>query len=86
LTASQFPLREPGTIVGPPGSITGSAAVPTGDPAMTVAWRSGSANRRRLVTEREIIALARAAVELPTDAIMTPTTPGSACERGLRGR
>ena len=49
------------------------AGVRTGDRASVVAWRSSAARRRQLLTERDVIALARRGERIPDGAILTPS-------------
>ena len=60
-----------------------AAGLNTGDRATIVAWHSGQPGRRRLVTERDVIALARAGGSIPAGAILTPSARDRARALGL---
>jgi putative phosphotransacetylase len=60
-----------------------AAGLRTGDRATVVAWHSAAGKRRRLVTEREIIAIARRGEPVPPDAILTPSARDRARALGL---
>jgi hypothetical protein len=60
-----------------------AAAVRTGDRATILAWRSGTAKARRLITERDVIELARRGERLPADALLTPSARDRARALGL---
>jgi putative phosphotransacetylase len=60
-----------------------AAAVSTGATAAIVARREGRPAKRPLVTERDVIALARAGRPIPTDAILTPSARDRARALGL---
>lgn len=59
-----------------------AAQVKSGDRATILAWRAGAAARRSLVTERDVIELARSGGALPAGAILTPSARDRA--RSLR--
>lgn len=61
-----------------------AAALRTGDRATIVAWQSGRGKRRRLITEREIIDIARRGEAIPSDALLTPSARDRAKALGLR--
>lgn len=50
-----------------------AAGVRTGDRATILAWRRSSARRRPLITERDVLAMARSGQQIPPDAILTPS-------------
>jgi putative phosphotransacetylase len=60
-----------------------AAALRTGDRAMILAWHSGSGKRRRLITERELIEMARRGEAIPADALLTPSARDRARALGL---
>ncbi len=55
----------------------------TGDIAVLVAATSGSSRRRRLVTERDVLAAAATGEALPPDALLTPSARDRARALGL---
>jgi hypothetical protein len=58
--------------------------VSSGADVTILAWRPrAGATRRRLVTEREVVAIARAKGTLPSDAILTPSARDRARALGL---
>ena len=60
-----------------------AAAVKTGDRATIVAWHSGSPARRTLITERDVVEIARAGGVLPSKALLTPSARDRARALGL---
>lgn len=60
-----------------------AAAVATGDRATILAWRAGTAARRRLVTERDVMDFARRGEPIPAGAILTPSAVDRARALGL---
>jgi putative phosphotransacetylase len=60
-----------------------AVGVRTGDLASIVAWRSSSTARRPLVTERDILEIARKGGRVPTNAILTPSARDRARSLGL---
>jgi putative phosphotransacetylase len=58
-------------------------AVKTGDRATIVAWKTGAARRRRLITERELTDLARRGEPIPAGALLTPSARDRARALGL---
>jgi putative phosphotransacetylase len=60
-----------------------AAAVTTGDRATILAWRVGSARRRKLITERDVVDLARRGEAIPPNAILTPSAVDRARALGL---
>ena len=63
-----------------------AAGVASGDSASIVAWRSGGSARRRLVTERDVVALARSGGRIPDGALLTPSARDRAVALGLIAR
>jgi putative phosphotransacetylase len=63
-----------------------AVGVKTGDPATVIAWRSPGLKKRPLVTERDVLRLARAGGALPPDAILTPSARDRARALGLLDR
>jgi len=61
-----------------------AAAVRTGDRATILAWKSVGAKARRLVTERDVIELARRGESVPSGALLTPSALDRARALGLR--
>lgn len=62
-----------------------AAGVSTGDPAVIIAWRPGAAVRRALVTERDVLEMARRQESLPANALLTPSARDRARALGLLG-
>jgi putative phosphotransacetylase len=60
-----------------------AAALKTGDRATILAWKTGGGKRRPLITEREIILLARRGEAIPADALLTPSARDRARALGL---
>ena len=60
-----------------------AAALKTGDRATIVAWHSGSPARRTLITERDVVEIARAGGVLPPKALLTPSARDRARALGL---
>ncbi|MGI9075999.1 MAG: phosphate propanoyltransferase [Gemmatimonadaceae bacterium] len=50
-----------------------AAGVRTGDRASILAWHRSSERRRPLITERDVLAIARGGQQIPPDAILTPS-------------
>ena len=50
-----------------------AAGVQTGDRATILAWRASSKRRRPLITERDVLAIARDGQQIPPEAILTPS-------------
>ena len=63
-----------------------AAGVKTGDVANVTAWRTPGSNKRRLVTERDVMMLARAGERIPSDALLTPSARDRASALGLLDR
>jgi putative phosphotransacetylase len=61
-----------------------AAAVRTGDKVTILAWQAASSRRRPLVTERDVIDLARRGAVLPANALLTPSALDRARALGLR--
>ena len=61
-----------------------AAALATGDRARIVAWQSGRAARRRLITERDVIEIARRGEQIPSGTLLTPSARDRARALGLR--
>jgi hypothetical protein len=57
--------------------------VSSGADVTILAWRPAAAKRRRLVTERDVIAIARAKGTIPADALLTPSARDRARALGL---
>jgi putative phosphotransacetylase len=49
------------------------AGVTTGDSATIIAWRGAASQKRRLLTERDVLDLARNGTPIPAGAILTPS-------------
>jgi putative phosphotransacetylase len=62
-----------------------AAGVRTGDKATVFAWRAGAGASRTLVTERDVVALARTGGRLPPGALLTPSARDRAKSLGLAG-
>jgi putative phosphotransacetylase len=60
-----------------------AAGVKTGDPATIVAVHGRTAPRRTLVTERDVVRLARAGQRIPAGALLTPSARDRARALGL---
>lgn len=63
-----------------------AAGLHTGDTATVVAWRAAAGGRRPLVTERDVVHLARTGGRLPANAILTPSARDRASALGLLER
>jgi putative phosphotransacetylase len=63
-----------------------AVGVKTGDTATVIAWRSPGAQKRPLVTERDVQRLARAGEALPPNAILTPSARDRARALGMLDR
>jgi putative phosphotransacetylase len=63
-----------------------AAGVKTGDIANVIAWRSPSSTKRRLITERDVMLLAKAGERVPADALLTPSARDRAAALGLLDR
>jgi putative phosphotransacetylase len=60
-----------------------AAGVRSGEPAIIVRWHGAPEARRRLVTERDVLACARSGVPLPAGALLTPSAHDRARALGL---
>ncbi|MGI8496879.1 MAG: PduL/EutD family phosphate acyltransferase [Gemmatimonadaceae bacterium] len=60
-----------------------AAGVRSGDVATILTWHSAPARRRTLVTERDVLALARAGQTVPAGAILTPSARDRAGALGI---
>jgi putative phosphotransacetylase len=60
-----------------------AAGVVSGETAQLIAWREGAAAGRTLVTERDVIAIARGQGQLPRNALLTPSARDRARTLGL---
>jgi putative phosphotransacetylase len=60
-----------------------AAGVHTGDPALIIGWRSATPRRRALITERDVLRMARAGERLPDGALLTPSARDRARALGL---
>ena len=63
-----------------------AAGVKTGDPANVIAWRAPGSKKRRLITERDVVLLAKAGERIPADALLTPSARDRASALGLLDR
>jgi putative phosphotransacetylase len=61
-----------------------AAAIRTGDRATILAWKSVAAKARRLITERDVIELARRGESIPAGALLTPSALDRARALALR--
>lgn len=60
--------------------------VTTGDTATVVAWRTPGPARRPLITERDVVRLAREGARIPAHAILTPSARDRASALGMLDR
>lgn len=63
-----------------------AVGVKTGDSARVIAWRIPAESRRPLVTERDVIRLAREGARVPSGAILTPSARDRAVALGILDR
>ena len=63
-----------------------AVGVRTGDSAKIIAWRAPNAGKRPLVTERDVIRLAREGARVPAGAILTPSARDRAVALGILDR
>jgi len=63
-----------------------SAGIQTGDSGSVVAWRTPTDARRPLVTERDVLEIARRGGRVPTNVILTPSARDRAASLGLLDR
>ena len=60
--------------------------VTTGDTATVVAWRAAGPAKRPLITERDVVRLAREGAGIPANAILTPSARDRASALGILDR
>jgi putative phosphotransacetylase len=63
-----------------------AVGVKTGDSARIIAWRSAASSKRPLVTERDVVRLAREGARIPAGAILTPSARDRALALGILDR
>jgi putative phosphotransacetylase len=63
-----------------------ATGVITGDTATVVAWRTPGPARRPLITERDVVRLAREGARIPANAILTPSARDRAAALGILDR
>jgi len=63
-----------------------AVGVASGDTATVIAWRSPGPGKRPLVTERDVVRLAREGARVPADAILTPSARDRAAALGILDR
>jgi hypothetical protein len=63
-----------------------AAGVRTGDSASVIAWHAATPRRRPLVTERDVVQLARSGARVPANAILTPSARDRAVALGILDR
>lgn len=63
-----------------------AANVKTGDSATVIGWRSPAAGKRPLITERDVVRLAREGGRVPANAILTPSARDRAAALGILDR
>ena len=63
-----------------------AAGVKTGDSATITAWRSPGTKKRPLITERDVLQLARRGERVPPNAILTPSARDRAAALGILDR
>jgi putative phosphotransacetylase len=63
-----------------------AARVSTGDAAAITAWRAAGTQKRPLVTERDVLQLARRGERVPPNAILTPSARDRALALGILDR
>ena len=63
-----------------------AVGVTTGDTATVVAWRAGGPAKRPLITERDVVRLAREGARIPANAILTPSARDRASALGILDR
>jgi putative phosphotransacetylase len=61
-----------------------AAALRSGDRATILAWHTGPTRRRRLITERDVVAIARRGESIPPGALLTPSARDRAKALGLQ--
>ena len=60
-----------------------AVGVATGDTATVVAWRTPGAAKRPLITERDVMRIAREGARIPANAILTPSARDRAAALGI---
>jgi putative phosphotransacetylase len=60
--------------------------VTTGDSATVIAWRAAGPAKRPLITERDVVRLAREGARIPANAILTPSARDRASALGILDR
>jgi putative phosphotransacetylase len=63
-----------------------AVGVASGDSATVVAWRSPGPAKRPLITERDVVRLAREGARVPANAILTPSARDRAAALGILDR
>jgi putative phosphotransacetylase len=63
-----------------------AAGAKTGDEASVVAWRSAAQRKRPLITERDVVNLARTGGRVPAGALLTPSARDRAVALGILDR
>jgi putative phosphotransacetylase len=63
-----------------------AAGVKTGDAARITAWREPTVGKRQLITERDVMRLARDGARVPTGAMLTPSARDRAVALGILDR
>jgi putative phosphotransacetylase len=63
-----------------------AAGVKTGDVASVIAWRTPAQRKRPLITERDVVQLARAGQRVPPGALLTPSARDRAVALGIMDR
>ena len=63
-----------------------AVGVKTGDTATIIAWHSPSSEKRPLITERDVLRLAKEGARVPSNAILTPSARDRAAALGLLDR
>ena len=63
-----------------------AASVKTGDVASVVAWRTPAQQKRPLITERDVMQLARTGARVPAGALLTPSARDRAVALGILDR
>ena len=61
-----------------------AAALRSGDRVTIVAWSTGAGRRRRLITERDVVSMARRGEPIPAGALLTPSARDRARALGLK--
>jgi putative phosphotransacetylase len=63
-----------------------AAGVKTGDVARIIAWRTSAQKKRPLITERDVMQLARTGARVPAGALLTPSARDRAIALGILDR